>query len=213
LFEKAKGTTSEEDNRAYREKVTNFLLQLIPFVGCTQDLRSGDRMRFINGAFGCFTDLVSILNTVAGGVGKLSNALKSVAPIRAKAFEVLRLAGQTTVSLVNPLDGVSGVAAGGARTLGGFARLFKSGAFAFTKTGIGHLQTSVDRLRGYFGGFASGAAGTALPNRMNTFAHRVTGTVDGTDITAIRDNGKWYALDKNGNPIGRALDNFIVLTA
>ncbi|MGF6330636.1 hypothetical protein ABH909_003514 [Pseudomonas sp. BS3782 TE3695] len=213
LFEKAKGTTTAEENRAYREKVTNFLLQLIPFVGCTEDLRSGDRMRFINGAFGCFTDLVSSLGTVAGGVGKLSTVLKSITPIRAKAFEVIKLAGQTTVSLVNPLDGVSGLVAGGARTLGGFARLCKSGMFTLAGTGIGSLQTCLDRLRGWFGGFASGAAGAVQPNRMNTFINQVTGTVDGSEITAIRDNGKWYALDKTGSPIGRALDNFIVLTA
>jgi hypothetical protein len=213
LFKKAEGSTKEEENRAYREKVTNFLLQLIPFVGCTEDLRSGDRMRFINGAFGCFTDLVSSLSTVAGGVGKLSTVLKSITPIRAKAFEVIKLAGQTTVSLVNPLDGVSGLVAGGARTVGGFAKLCKSGMFTLTGTGIGRLQTSLDRLRGWFGGFASGAAGAVQPNRMNTFINQVTGTVDGSEITAIRDNGKWYALDKTGSPIGRALDNFIVLTA
>ncbi|KPH00234.1 hypothetical protein AEQ67_08455 [Pseudomonas sp. RIT-PI-q] len=213
LLKKAKGSTSEEENRAYREKVSNFLLQLIPFVGCTEDLRSGDRMRFINGAFGCFTDLISSLSTVAGGVGKLSTVLKSITPIKAKAFEVIKLAGQTTVSLVNPLDGVSGLVAGGARTVGGFAKLCKSGMFTLTGTGIGRLQTSLDRLRGWFGGFASGAAGAVQPNRMNTVINQVSGTVDGSEITAIRDNGKWYALDKTGSPIGRALDNFIVLTA
>lgn len=213
LFKKAEGSTTAEENRADREKVSKFLVQLIPFVGCTEDLRSGDRMRFINGAFGFFTDLVSSLSTVAGGVGKLSTVLKSITPIRAKAFEVLKLAGQTTVSLVNPLDGVSGLVAGGARAVGGFARLCKSGMFTLTGTGIGHLRTSLDRLRGWFGGFASGAAEGVQPNRMITVANRVTGTVDGSEITAIRDNGKWFALDENGSPIGRALDNFIVLTA
>jgi hypothetical protein len=206
LFEKAKGTTTEEENRAYQEKVNNFLLQLIPFVGCTEDLRSGDRIRFINGAFGCFTDVLSI--ALAAG-STLPGVFKSVVPIRTKVFELIKFGGE----LFNPLGGVSGLVAGGVRTVGGFARLFKSGAFTLIKTNIAHLQTCVDRLRGYFGGFASGAAAPAQPSRVNTFVHRVTGTVDGTDITAIRENGKWYALDKKGNPIGRALDNFIALTA
>lgn len=206
LFEKAKGTTTEEENRAYQEKVNNFLLQLIPFVGCTEDLRSGDRMRFINGAFGCFTDALSI--ALAAG-STLPGVFKSVVPIRTKVFELIKFGAE----LFNPLGGVTGLVAGGARTIGGFARLFKSGAFTLTKTSIAHLQACTDRLRGYFGGFASGAAAPAQPSRVNTFVNRVPGTVDSSDITAIRENGKWYALDKKGNPIGRALDNFMALTA
>ncbi|MNF94436.1 hypothetical protein D3C84_771460 [compost metagenome] len=221
LFEKAHGTTTEEAKRADREKTYNFLLQLIPFYAAVKDLQSGERMRFINGAFGCFTDAISGLNTMAGGLSKGVPAVRSATSTTAKAVEAFKIAGKTMVSLVNPLDGVpgmivgfSGLVTGGvARAVSGFPKLFKSGVFALTKDGIASMQACTDRLRAFFGGHASGAAAPFQPSRVNTVVNNVSGTVNGTEITAIRENGKWYALDRNGNPIGRALDNFMELTA
>ncbi|MDD0995383.1 hypothetical protein M5G20_05820 [Pseudomonas sp. TNT2022 ID1044] len=221
LFEKAHGTTTEEAKRADREKTYNFLLQLIPFYAAVKDLQSGERMRFINGVFGCFTDAISGLNTMAGGLSKGVPAVRSATSTTAKAVEAFKIAGKTMVSLVNPLDGVpgmivgfSGLVTGGvARAVSGFPKLFKSGVFALTKDGIASMQACTDRLRAFFGGHASGAAAPFQPSRVNTVVNNVSGTVNGTEITAIRENGKWYALDRNGNPIGRALDNFMELTA
>ncbi|WP_448110863.1 hypothetical protein [Pseudomonas lini] len=213
LLKKAKGQTTSEENRAYREKIENYLLQLIPFVGCTQDLMSGDRIRFINGAFGCFTDLVSGLSTLAGGAGKLSTLVKSVAPIRVKAFEAIKITGTTIVAAVNPLDGMPDLVAGGARAVQSFGKILKSGVFTLTQAGIGRLQTCLDRLRCFFGGTAAGAATIKLSNRVNKVANGVEGTFNGTRVVASRVGRKWYTLDNNGNPMGPPINNFIALPA
>ena len=202
LFKKAKGQTTAEENRAYWEKVENFLLKLIPFVGCTDDLQSGDRMRFINGAFGCFTDLISSLSTLAGGATRISKGLSAVAPISIKAFEAVKVTGSTLIALINPLDGMRELVAGGGRAIGSFRKFLTSGAFALTESGTSHLQTCVDRLRGFFGGMASGTA-TRVPRSVTT----TLGRVNGTHAVVTQINNKWYALDNKGNPIGRALDN------
>lgn len=207
LFKKAKGQTSAEENRAYWEKVKNFLVQLIPFVGCVDDLNSGKRMGFINGAFGCFTDLVSGLNALGGGVGKISSVLRPVRPVSVKAFEAFKITGTTFVSMINPLDGVVDMIAGGGRAITSFGKMLTTGVFALTESGISRLQTCVDRLRGYFGGFAAEAA--ARLSRQSRIVG-VMGRVNSTQIMATLDNGKWYALDKNGTPVGRVIDNFVV---
>lgn len=209
LLKKAKGQTDAEENRAYWEKIKNFLVQLIPFVGCVDDLRSGERIRVINGAFGCFTDLVSGLNALVGGVGKISVVLKSINPVSVKAFEAFKITGTTFVSMINPLDGVVDLIAGGGRAVSSFGRMLTTGVFALTESGISRMQTCVDRLRGYFGGFAAEAAGK-LSRRSKVVG--VMGRVNGTQFEAALADGKWYALDSSGNPVGRALEGFVAPT-
>lgn len=205
LFKKAKGQTTAEENRAYWDKVEHFLVQLIPFVGCTDDLQSGDRMRFINGAFGCFADLIAGLSALAGGAARISKSLSSVVPISIKAFEAVKITGTTIVSLINPLDGMPDLIVGGGRAIGSFRKVLASGVFSLTEAGASHLQTCVERLRGFFGGMASGTA-SRLPRSLTNSL----GRVNGTSATATQINNKWYVLDTNGNPIGRALDNSMV---
>jgi hypothetical protein len=206
IFKQANGLTTAEENRLFWGKVKDFLLQLIPFVGCVDDLKSGERIRFINGAFGCFTDLISGLNALAGGAVRISNVLKSVSSITVKAFETLKITGGTLLSAVNPLDGIPDLIAGGGRALGAFGKLLMNGSFALTEAGISRLSTCVDRLRAYFGGFASAAAGR-VPRRANLAS--VIGRINNTNVAAILESGKWYALDQRGNPIGRPLNNFV----
>ncbi|MNL29218.1 hypothetical protein D3C87_1508950 [compost metagenome] len=163
-------------------------------------------MGFINGAFGCFTDLVSGLNALGGGVGKISSVLRPVRPVSVKAFEAFKITGTTFVSMINPLDGVVDMIAGGGRAITSFGKMLTTGVFALTESGISRLQTCVDRLRGYFGGFAAEAA--ARLSRQSRIVG-VMGRVNSTQIVATLDNGKWYALDKNGTPVGRVIDNFV----
>ncbi len=210
LFKTAKGQTSSEENREYWEKVKDFLLNLIPFVGCIDDLSSGERIRIINGAFGCYADLMSGMNTLVGGVGKISNVLKSVAPFSTKAFEALKITGTTIGSMINPLDGLPYLLVSSGRSMTTFGKFLTSGAFVLTETGIGKLQTCVDRLRGFFGGFAGGAA-AKLPSKTNIA--RVLGTFNGATVNATMESDRFYALDGSGNPIGPPLESFVELPA
>lgn len=202
LFKQAKGQTTEEENRAYWGKVKDFLIQLIPFVGCTADLQSGDRIRFINGAFGCFTDLISALSTLAGAATRIPQALNLVGPITTRAFEAIKITGTTVVALINPLDGLPDLVVSGGRALGSLRKVLTSGVFALTESGTSHLQTCVDRLRGFFGGMA-GSTAYRLPRSVSS----TMGRWNGTNAVVIQLGNTWYALDDNGEPIGRALDN------
>ncbi|WP_433735335.1 hypothetical protein [Pseudomonas putida] len=206
LFKKARGQTTADENRAYWEKVENFLVKLIPFVGCTDDLQSEDRMRFINGAFGCFTDLVSGLSALAGGAAKISKTLNSVVPVSIKAFEAVKVTGTTVISMINPLDGLPDLIVGGGRAIGSLRKVLTSGVFTLTQAGTSHLQACVDRLRGFFGGMVNGAS-TRLPRSVTTSL----GRVNGTETLATQIDNKWYVLDTDGYPIGRALDKSKVL--
>jgi hypothetical protein len=208
LFNMAKGQTTAEQDRAYWEGIEKFLWQLIPFVGCVSDLRSGERMGFINGAFGCFTDLTSILNTVVGGLGRITTMLKTSAPVSFKVFESIKVTGSTLFSAVNPFDGVPGLVAGGARAINSFSKILVSGMSSLTDVGYSRMSTCLDRLRGFFGGAAAGA-GAKLPRRTKLM--NVMGRVNGTRIQATSQNGTWYAMDNFGNPFGRGLENFIPL--
>lgn len=205
LFKKAKGQTSEEENREYWAKIKNYLLQLIPFVGCIEDLMSGKRMQMINGAFGCFADVVSGLNTLIGGVGKISNVLKSVSPISIKAFDAFKISGTTIISMINPLDGLPSLLAGGGRTVLTFGKALTTGVFTLTEAGVARLQTCVERLRGFFGGVAGGVA-SRLPRQAKFVG--VMGRLNDTNLMATLQNDKWYVLDQSGSPVGRALENF-----
>ncbi|MGE8150313.1 hypothetical protein ACQKP5_03580 [Pseudomonas vancouverensis] len=209
IFNIAKGQTTAEQNRAYWASVKEFLLQLIPFVGCVSDLSSGERMRFINGAFGCMTDLISVINTLVGGVAKVGGVLKSAVPASFKVFEALKITGTTLSSAINPIDGVPDVLAAGARVVRNFSKGLSNGMLTLTEASISHANTCLDRLRAFFGGAAAGSA-KRLPRRAKIL--NVVGKINGTAVIATTDKGKWYAVDDYGNPMGRALSNFIVPT-
>ncbi|WP_433771083.1 hypothetical protein [Pseudomonas putida] len=162
-------------------------------------------MRFINGAFGCFTDLISGLNNLIGGAARIKEVLNSVVPVTVKAFEAIKITGSTVLSLVNPLDGIPDLVAGGARAVGTLRTILTSGVLALTESGVGHLQVCVDRLRGFFGGMASGAA-----SRLHRPVANTIGRINGTNAMVARIKDKLYVLDDSGNPIGRALDQSMV---
>lgn len=211
LFNSAKGTTTREENQSYLQKIGEYLLQLIPFVGCVKDLMSGTQMGLINGAFGCFTDAVSVLSGVVGGAGKALQVLKSAAPVRLKAFEAFKFTASSVTSVLNPVSGLPDMIVGGARGVRRFGTLLTSHVFQLTGNGIVRIQTGMDQLRCFFAGFAANAGSIKLPNRMNTLGASVqNGLYRNLNTTAIRNNGNWYALDRAGNPHGQPLVDFKV---
>ncbi|WP_237880970.1 hypothetical protein [Pseudomonas sp. PGPR40] len=113
LLKQAKGSTSREEKQATLDSIGDYLLKLIPFVGCIQDLISGTRMGLINGAFGCYTDVVAGLNGLVRGAGKVVGLLKSAVPVRLKAFDALQTTVSTVVSAINPLSGFGDLLVGG----------------------------------------------------------------------------------------------------
>ena len=207
LFKHAKGATSREEKQASLDKIGNYLLQLIPFVGCVQDLSSGTRMGLINGVFGCFGDVVSSLSGLVGGAGKVVGLMKSSVPVRLKAFDALQTTVSTVVSVINPLSGFADLLVGGVRGIRRFSNFLASSVFQVTENGLARLMTGMDQLRCFMGAPVNGAIGKRLSHRMNS-EKLIRGVSQNSTVMAIESNGKWYRLDMKGHPAGPALHDF-----
>jgi hypothetical protein len=101
------------------------------------------------------------------------------------------------------------LAVGGARGIGALNKMFRSGAFGIATAGIERMRTCLEKLRCFFGGVVGGAAGAKLPQRVGNAAEGVEGTLNGEATIAVQANGKWYSINDEGNPFGRALVGFL----
>lgn len=89
-----------------------------------------------------------------------------------------------------------------------FGSMMASQVFRLTDNGVARLQTGMDQLRCFFGGFAANAGSINLPKRVNTLGAPVNGIYRNANFTAIQSNGNWYALDRGGDPYGQPLVEF-----
>jgi hypothetical protein len=210
FFNNAKGISSREEQNAFWQKIREFVVRLVPFVGCVSDLNSGTRVGLVNGAFGCLTDAVSSLFGLSGGAGKIASVVRSISPVRVKAFEAFKITGGSVLSVINPLSGLPDLVAGSARGLRRFGNLITSGVFDVTQNGLGRLQAGIERVRCFVGGMASSAAGPVLPSWIDADPW-VKGVRLGINVTAIRDSERWYAVDPEGLPFGPPLTDFVPL--
>ncbi|HEF4763236.1 TPA: hypothetical protein SAN82_005714 [Pseudomonas putida] len=204
FFNAAKESTQLEETDKFFQNITNYLLQLIPFVGCVQDLLSGTNMGLVKGGIGCFGDVVSALFGLGGVAGKAVGMIRSFAPAPVKAFNVLKITVKAGVSVVNPISGLPDLVAG---AYGGLKRVTHR-VFEVTQSGITRLQCGIDQLRAFLGGPASEAANNMVVKWTRPRNPIFNGIFNGTDGTAIHA-GKWYAFDKYGGPLGPVLENFL----
>lgn len=207
LLDKAKGVTPRDKQKQFWESLKNFAVQLIPFVGCIKDLSSGTRMGTINGAFGCYTDVVSSLFGLVGGAGKAVGVIKSVAPINFKAFELMKISAGSIVSVINPMSGFADLISGTARGVRRVGRMLVSRVFDVTQNGIARLQTAIDQLRCFLGGIA-GEAGRKVVGWVSPDRIVVNGLHRGTNTTAIQSKNHWYGVGLDGVPFGPGLVGF-----
>ena len=203
--------TSRDKQNAYWKKVNDFVMQLIPFVGCVEDLNSGTRMGLIKGTFGCFTDAISSVSAMASGAGKAAGVIKSMAPVRIKAFEILTITSTSMASVINPLSGLADLVAGTARGLKRVAGMVVSGAFEITQSGVQRLQTAMDEFRSCLGLLPAAAASKSKPTWIKAGHVARKGIHRGANVTAIQDQAKWYGVDNDGVPFGPPLDDFRIL--
>lgn len=210
LLDRAKGLTPRDKQKQFWENLKGFALQLIPFVGCVSDLSTGTRMGLINGVFGCFSDAVSSLSGLVGGVSTAVGVVKSVSPVKVKAFELMKISAGSVHSVINPLSGLPDLLSGTARGMRRFGQMLTSRVFDITQNGLGRLQTGLNQVRGFFGG-AAGAAGKKMSGWVDADHALMQGIHRGTNTTAIHQNNKWYGVDNSGRPFGPALVGFIPL--
>ncbi|MGY2261564.1 hypothetical protein [Pseudomonas sp. SDO55104_S430] len=204
----AKGISSEASRVAFWRKIRDFVLQLIPFVGCVNDLRSGTKEGVFRGVFGCFADAVSLLMGLAGGVLKLASVFKAISPLRLKAFQALKVTTGTVISVVNPFSGIPDLIVGTAKGFASLGRMMKTGVFYITEEGVTRLKDGIDRLNTFFGGMVGPRASARVPMRV---ASPITkGTHDGKKKEGIKVDGQWYLPHANGQrPIGPPLRGFL----
>ncbi|MGY2261563.1 hypothetical protein [Pseudomonas sp. SDO55104_S430] len=210
FFDDANDTTSREEREAYWKKIGNFLLGLIPFVGCVEDLKSGSRKGLLRGTFGCFGDAIAVALGLVGSPGKIVSVAKSILPIRVKAFQILKIATGTLVSVINPLGGVPDMLAGGARGIRYLGRMVAMRVL-ITPKNFGILYPVAERIRCLFSGVAmsSISAKMRLKGNLERTAMGTTGDKEQLDnIFAGKVGPNWYPLDDKGRPYGPALDNF-----
>ncbi|NUT76703.1 hypothetical protein HNO86_16790 [Pseudomonas sp. C1C7] len=211
LLDRAKGSTPRDRQKQFWESLKAFALQLIPFVGCVNDLSDGTRLGLINGAFGCFTDATSSLFGLVGRAGNAMSAVRSISPVPVKAFELMKISVGTVNSVINPFSGLPDLVEGSARAVRSGGKMLISRVFAVTPSGIGRLQTGVDKVRSFFGSAAIEAAGRKLPNWANSNQALMEGVHRGANTTAIFKDNKWYGVDHRGKPYGAELEGFAPL--
>ncbi|MBZ9784726.1 hypothetical protein K9857_24605 [Pseudomonas sp. REP124] len=204
----AKGISSEASRVAFWRKIRDFVLQLIPFVGCVNDLRSGTKEGVFRGVFGCFADAVSLLMGLAGGVLKLASVFKAISPLRLKAFQALKVTTGTVISVVNPFSGFPDLIVGTARGFASLGKMMKTGVFYITDKGVTRLKDGIGHINTFFGGMVSPRASARVPMRI---ASPITkGTHDGKQKEGIKVDGQWYLPHANGQrPIGPPLRGFL----
>lgn len=210
LLNSAKGVTPRDKQKQFWENLKGFALQLLPFVGCVNDLNTGTRRGFIDGVFGCFADALSMLFGLVGGAVKGVGVVNSLSPFKVKAFELMKTGMVTTHSVINPLSGLPDLISGTARGTWRFGQMLTSGVFDITQSGLGRLQAGLDKARCFFGG-AVGDVGKKLPGWLNADSALFKGVHRGANTTAIFQSNKWYGVDSSGNPFGPPLTDFTPL--
>ncbi|MGJ7515886.1 hypothetical protein ACSFE6_16360 [Pseudomonas baetica] len=212
ILKSAKGETSLERWDAYWRSVGEYLVQLIPFVGCVQDIASGERDRVLFGVFSCSMDALMIVLGLSGGAAKIAGLAKSVVPVKYKAFQIMKIATTSLVSASNPFGGARDLMKGGVSTLKNVGNFVSSGVCHATVSGAMLLLTGVDKLRIFLGGrIFEAVSSPPTPGWQEAQLASCTGLLGGIKTSAVQVNGKWYGIDNDGRPFGPPLSGFTPL--
>jgi len=106
MRQQARGTTQLERAQHTWDRLIARLKALIPFWSCTEDIASGDTRRIIDGAYGCFIDLLLVLFPAKQFAGASLAILKRTAPLPIKLLQLGRLGGTFLNTVLNPIDGI-----------------------------------------------------------------------------------------------------------
>ncbi len=106
----AYGQTQFDRDSAWMDQTVNFFKALVPFLGSVEDLKSEDKTRWIQGAFGLFSDGISFLLPVgkfaSGSMRLMTQASRVTLGARLPSFKLLTMELITSmVGNLNPVDG------------------------------------------------------------------------------------------------------------
>jgi hypothetical protein len=214
FLKSAKGQTSRERIDAFWRSVGEFFVQFIPFYGCVTDIISGVLEKVLYGVFSCTADALMMALGLSGGVSKIMGLAKSVAPVKFKAFQIMKISTSSLGSAVNPLAGTVDLIKGGASALKNIPKFVQSGVCHVTRKGAMLLLTGVDKLRVFLGGRLFEAVSSPPRPRWLDAPHAsLNGQQQGFNTSAVRINGRYFRIDINGQPFGPPQRDFTPLNA
>lgn len=174
ILKQARGVTTFDQELASRERVHEFLLNLVPLRSAIVNFRDGN---YVDGAMDLGMDLFGFLTAGAGAAAKVGKVVATGASSVAKALKTARIVGVTAIESFNPLSGVGDLAIG-------VGRLAIKGTKGVT--------TKIQTLRGAADSYDLVAASqkyeAAATGTFTFSGHYVEGA-------AVRKNGHWYAYD------------------
>lgn len=183
----ARGITTVDQERASREAVHEFLLNLVPLRSAIVNFRDGNTAQ---GVYDLVVDVFGFLTAGLGVAGKLGKVVNTAATVGTKALQTAKILGAAAIGTINPLGGVGDLVAGAGKLL--------------TKGAHSALH-GVRTLLGQAGQYDLLKAGTkqTVATGIFTFAGQ---PVEGA---AILHKGRWHAFDTvTQSPYGPPRDNF-----
>ncbi|TFY88045.1 hypothetical protein DYL61_25090 [Pseudomonas nabeulensis] len=206
LLNQARGSTTLEDQRNSAERLSEALLNLIPFRACVTDMSSGNTRQMIDGAWSCFFDLFGLFvptrHWLTSGLADLQKSL----PTSVKLLQLTRLSAGYLNATLNPLEGVPALwrlGRNGLLRLNHAGQRALAGALRQARQRLAH-NTPYSRLLNEFD--LDTAITVQTITAMDGYAARVAGTwfetppwvmqrLNTTDL--ITQNGIWRVLPDN----------------
>ena len=193
IKDQAKGLTTDEQRDKQVAQIVDVVLDVIPFRSAIVSFQKGN---VGDGVFDLALDLFGFLTAGTGVVGKALKIGNTALSTATKAYKVAKVIGVATVGMLNPLDGVDGLALGATRLAGR----------GLKPIGAKVLQ-GLNKLRGASGSYdllhaASKEHGLAL---IGTY--KVAGVA--TEGVAVLKNDHWYKYDHVTNTLyGLPIEDF-----
>lgn len=197
MRQQARGTTQLEQAQHTWDRLMARLKALIPFWSCAEDIASGDTRRIIDGAYGCFIDLLLVLFPAKQLAGASLAILKRTAPLPIKLLQLGRLGGTFLNTVLNPIDGIPGL-----------FRLARSGLIRLSASARQALDTAIRQVQRLSATLPLLDYPTLLA-RADIGAGSVLRGSDYVRINAVLHKHQWHTCDPfSARPYGPPLNTF-----
>ncbi|MFC6338784.1 hypothetical protein GIR22_03640 [Pseudomonas sp. CCM 7891] len=199
VVKQAKGATPYSLQQDSEWKVADFFLNFIPLRSAIVNFSNGN---YADGAFDLALDAFSFATVGAGAAAKIAKVAKSTVSGTTKALQVAKIIGVSTLTALNPADGIGDILVGAGRFVVSGAKQAVRGARVLGNAGTSLLE-GIGKTRGRSGGYdlikASTEHGVATTGTFKFAGQNV-------ETTAVLHKGEWYAYDPGkGLPYGSPL--------
>ncbi len=196
--------TESEALNEKREHIIQCVIDLvIPFKKCIEDISSGEKDKIKEGIWGCALDALGIIATVLGLPLKVMNLAGRTYSLVTKTAKLAKYVFALVGSTLNPLDGLPTAVYRSSKFI------FKSG-IQLTGEGLELLEKAtykVRRLSGKAKSFDLVQCSKGTPLELGSWRPRGN-SVEVLNVCALRQNTRWFAVNRHGRAWGKSLTNF-----